>query len=57
MENLIKKNKKLSNEEKLYWLDLFKTMNESNQIKFIKILKKWKSLKKFNLDYLINYSE
>ena len=57
METIIKENKKLSDEEKLYWLDLFKTMNETNQIKFIKVLKEWKSLKKFNLDYLINYSE
>lgn len=57
MENLINKNKKLSDEEKLYWLDLLKTMNEINQKKFIKVLKEWKSLKKFNLDYLTNYSE
>jgi len=59
MANLISTSELLEQDEKLYWLDILKTLNQDNILRLVKILtcEDKKTLKQFNETYMINFEE
>jgi len=59
MANLISTSELLEQDEKLYWLDIFKTLNQDNILRLVKILtcEDKETLKQFNETYMINFEE
>jgi hypothetical protein len=59
MANLISTSKLLEQDEKLYWLDILKTLNQDNILRLVKILtcEDKETLKQFNETYMINFEE
>jgi hypothetical protein len=59
MANLISTSELLEQDEKLYWLDILKTLNQDNILRLVKILtcEDKETLKQFNETYLINFEE